>query len=240
MSQQQRLQDVERFYAILDRLEHRVGGKRVLANCHGRMGWPRRGVYFFFEVGEVRSTSGSGPRVVRVGTHALRVGSRRTLWARLSTHQGVMGGRNAGGGNHRGSIFRQHVGRALIRRDSWADSIAGQWDVGSSAPAPVTERERPLERAVSEVIRGMPFLWVEIDDPPGPDSQRGFIERHAIALLSNASGGLAIDPPSASWLGQWAPAPEIRSSGLWNVEHTADGYDSSFLDAFERYVEAMR
>ena len=33
------------------------------------MYWPQRGVYFFMEDGEERSDSGSGLRIVRVGTH---------------------------------------------------------------------------------------------------------------------------------------------------------------------------
>lgn len=66
-----RLQDLIRFYELLDRLAQRVGGPRRLAYCDGRQGWPERGVYFFFETGESRTDSGSGPRVVRVGTHAL-------------------------------------------------------------------------------------------------------------------------------------------------------------------------
>jgi hypothetical protein len=31
----------------------------------------------------------------------------------------------------------------------------------------------------------MRFLWIDIDDEPGPASIRGFIERNSIALLSN-------------------------------------------------------
>jgi len=209
MSERQRVRDVQRLHSLLGHLEVKVGGKRLLANCDGGMNWPLHGVYFFFEPGEVRTTPGAGLRVVRVGTHALRAGSQQTLWHRLSTHQGAVGGRNAGGGNHRGSIFRQHVGRALIQRDGWPEDVAGRWDVGSSAPSFVTRAEQPLERAVSDYIRKMPFLWVKIDDPPRPASRRGFIEQQAIALLSNYRAGLVIDPPSPSWLGRWAPAPEI-------------------------------
>ena len=77
------------------------------------MEWPARGVYFFFEDGEARSTSGTGPRVVRIGTHALTAKSSTTLWNRLAQHRGVVG---TGGGNHRGSIFRLLVGEALLRR----------------------------------------------------------------------------------------------------------------------------
>ena len=37
------------FYNLIDRLTQRVGGPRLLDNCNGRMAWPQRGVYFFFE-----------------------------------------------------------------------------------------------------------------------------------------------------------------------------------------------
>jgi hypothetical protein len=69
-----------------------------------------RGVYFFFEGGELRSQSGSGGLVVRIGTHAVSVGSKSTLWGRLAQHRGSL----SGNGNHRGSIFRLWVGSALL------------------------------------------------------------------------------------------------------------------------------
>ena len=70
-----RISDLRSFYGLLGSLAERVGGARKLAACSGRIGWPRRGVYFFMEDGEVRSDSGSGPRIARVGTHALTKGS---------------------------------------------------------------------------------------------------------------------------------------------------------------------
>jgi hypothetical protein len=81
--------DLIRFYEALGSLEGHLGGKRTLAGCDGRMSWPARGVYFFFEPGEVRSDTGMGPRVVRVGTHALTASSRSSLWQRLSQHRGI-------------------------------------------------------------------------------------------------------------------------------------------------------
>lgn len=39
--------DLQRFCAILDRLEEKLEGTRCLADCSGRMDWPCRGVYFF-------------------------------------------------------------------------------------------------------------------------------------------------------------------------------------------------
>jgi hypothetical protein len=108
-----RLDDLLRFYRFLGALEERLGGTRALAQCTGKMSWPRRGVYFFTEEGEGRSDTGGGPRIVRVGTHALKAGAQTTLWNRLSQHRGVV---RSGGGNHRGSIFRLIVGTALIER----------------------------------------------------------------------------------------------------------------------------
>jgi len=53
-----RLDHLARFYALLDRLERNVGGARTLADCSGRIVWPRRGVYFFQEEGELRTDTG--------------------------------------------------------------------------------------------------------------------------------------------------------------------------------------
>ncbi len=86
----------------------------------------------------------------------------------------------------------------------------------------------------------MPFLWVEIDDPPGPKSLRGYIERNAIGLLSNASAKQSIDPPSESWLGNWADNEYIRRSGLWNVNHVMDSYNRTFLKVLNEQVKQRK
>ena len=92
-----RRDDLRRFYAAISVLEEKLGGARTLAACAGRMGWPRRGVYFFRQHGEERIDSGSGPRIVRVGTHALKLNGGTMLWTRLSQHRGRIAG---GGGDH--------------------------------------------------------------------------------------------------------------------------------------------
>jgi hypothetical protein len=158
-----RREHLVRFDSILDRLEREIGGERKLADCSGRMEWPQRGVYFFREAGEIRSDTGNGPRIVRVGTHALKDGSSTKLGARLSQHRGQSDGR----GNHRGSIFRLIVGSALIRRDNLNFPT---WGTGN-----VRGGEAALERKVSEIIGKMSFIWLPIGDEPGPDSRRGQI-----------------------------------------------------------------
>ena len=217
-----RVDDLKRFYALLDELRVRVGGCRRLADCDAKAGWPERGVYFFFEDGERRSSGVDGPqpRVVRVGTHALKYGDETSLWSRLRSHRGVV---KTGGGNHRGSIFRLMVGTALAQRDSGL--ALGTWGQGSTAPrtAPrdVREAEHALECRVSDVIRRMPVLWLDVPDAPGPNSLRAVVERNSIALLSNARRDV-IDPASSAWLGLNCSRETVRRSGLWNVRHTAE------------------
>ena len=82
-----RLLNLQHFYKLMDELERRLDGPRILSKCNGRLSWPQRGVYFFFENGEDRTGSGSGARIVRVGTHALKAGSGTTMWKRLSQHR---------------------------------------------------------------------------------------------------------------------------------------------------------
>ena len=53
MSLPTRLDDLTRFYALLDELAARLGGVRRLSECSGRMAWPRRGVYFFLKVARI-------------------------------------------------------------------------------------------------------------------------------------------------------------------------------------------
>lgn len=230
-----RRQELDRLYAILGALKNREGGPRTLAGASGHDGWPERGVYFFFEEGEVRENG--EPRVVRVGTHAVTTDSRSTLWKRLRQHRGRVGGRHPGGGNHRASIFRRHVGHALLARGGFADDIAATWSRRHDVSAEERHGEYALELAVSRHIGRMPLLWVAVDDAPGPPSARGFIEANAIALLSNVSHP-AIDTPSQDWLGRDADKEAIRESGLWNVNHVAGACNPALLDELERYAEA--
>lgn len=237
--------DLVRFYQILATLEEHVGGTRRLSDCSSRMAWPRRGVYFFFEPGERRSDSGVGPRVVRVGTHALKPGSSSSLWSRLSQHRGATG---SGGGNHRGSIFRLLVGTAIKNRDHV--EVPRSWGVGSDPSKAahqlnltreqVVRDEHTLEVAVSDYLRSLPFLWIAVDDATGPDSDRGLLERHSsIGLLSNYARA-ALDPPSSAWLGASCDRERVRASGLWNNNHVDEGYHPPFLVTLERYTACMQ
>jgi hypothetical protein len=219
---------LERLYASMRRLVEKQG--RVhLRDVVQRRDLPMRGVYFFFDPREHRAV-GEELRVVRVGTHALKRGSRSTLRGRLRQHLGS----GSGHGNHRGSVFRLHVGAALLDR---AGLELPTWGVGGSAAPSVRLNEREHEQLVSRYIGELEVVTLEVLDEPGPASLRGYIERNAIALL--ASKGRRVDPPSPSWLGHDSQRDAVRESGLWNVRHVDDVVDGAFLAILEDLASAM-
>ncbi|WP_082222518.1 hypothetical protein [Halorubrum halophilum] len=238
-----RQDDLDRFYELLDDVEKQVGGTRKLKNCTGYMDWPDRGVYFFLEPGETRD-SADQLRVTRIGTVAVSKPtsekSTTSLWGRLKQHYGTGSGspNHPHGGAHRGSVYRKHAGEAIIEKHDLDDDYPDwdkRWSSIERERSEVRDEEYILERRVSTYVREQPFLWVNLDDEPSVDSDRAYLERNAIALLSNFDKQ-PIDPRRDGWLGRYSQSREIRESGLWNVNHVDERYDSEFLDIFQNAV----
>ena len=128
-------------------------------------------------------------------------------------------------------------------------SEPASWGIGRDPGAAATKTggtadqvaadELPLEQAVSKYIRRLPFLFVAVEDAAGPVSERGLIERNAIALLSNY-GRSALDTPSESWLGKWSGRDRVRESGLWNNNHVDDAWSSELFPALAQAVERTK
>lgn len=218
-----RREPLDQLYALLDGLDDRNGPPRLLDECGPQTGWPDAGIYFFYEEGEQRENG--QPRVVRVGTHRLTATSRSTLWDRLAQHRG-----SPTGGNHRGSIFRLHVGTAMLASGEYPEAAA-TW--GLKKPPPEARlQERRLEQAVSAHIGRMPFRHVTVHDR----FARDVVETGAIALLSNF-GRPHVDPASPTWLGHHADRADVRDSHLWNVRHVRDPWETTWLDLLASCVE---
>lgn len=92
---------------------------------------------------------------------------------------------------------------------------------------------------MSDYIRDLPFLWVAVNDDPSPASDRAYIERNTIALVSNYQTD-PIDTRSDDWLGADSPRDEISDSGLWNINHVDEQYDPLFLDRLTAAIERTR
>ena len=230
-SEHARLSHIDRLYALLARVAALNNGSgRKLSQQTAASVRHKRGIYFFFEDGEMRMTAPFQHRVVRIGTHAVSEGSKATLWNRLRTHRGGSDGL----GNHRGSIFRLHVGESLIRRGG-LEPIFPTWGKGRAESADIRSAEEEIELAASEHIGDMEVAWLEVPDASSADSDRSYLERNFIALLAGPTGPL--DLPSGGWLGRWSTRDAITSSGLWNVNHVYETFDMTSLDVFEQHIE---
>ncbi len=226
-----RAADLVRFYRLMDELQVLNGGLHRLASAQKSHAWPRRGVVWFFEKGEARAESGSGQRIVRVGTHALKPELNSTLWEKLAQD---------GSGSHRQSVFRALIGLSLRDITGKTEPVSWGRERPPGTPAePPDKFETALEAAVSLYVGQMPFLFLAVDDEPGPRSERAFIERNSIALLSNYARP-PLDAPSANWLGRRSGREKVRQSGLWNTANVDAAYDPSFMDTMKTLMEDMR
>ena len=203
-----RQRDTERFYNLLARLEERVEGKRTLDQLATGIAPRIKGVYFFFEPGEMRSSSHSEFRVVRVGTHT---GNNSTLGTRLFEHK-VDGGR---------SVFRDHINAALKNRARARKSYdKDHWHAG----------------CISSYIGKMPFLWIKVDDQGTRKFiERNSIallsnwERNPIDPPSNEWLGNCREDP----LIRNPNHDKVTRSGLWNVHYVSRKLDKHISRLFE-------
>jgi hypothetical protein len=212
-------------YKIISRLVRKSGLRRLKDIIDGDM--PDSGVYFFFDERERRLKNIDQLRIVRVGTHGVASGSKASLRNRLRTHFGTASGE----GNHRSSIFRLHAGRSLINA-KMAPPIES-WGMSAGDKSTLLA-ERELEQAVSRYLAELSVLLIAVPGESDKGNDRAYLEQNLIALLSNACKPL--DPPSCEWLGLNSAKQEIRKSGLWNVNHTSQRYDSAFLAMLDYYV----
>lgn len=163
---------------------------------------PENGVYIFFERGELIDVGGrKWERIVRVGTHTHGDNFR----SRIRQHYGPL---KTVGGSRSGSVFRKHVGGALLQRSDPSDPRLQDWQK-------VVGKFPEVEAEVSQLLRD-DFTFVCF--PVGDNDERLALESGLIALLAQHPLGT----PSSEWLGRYARDEKIRESGLWNV-HDVDG-----------------
>lgn len=224
-----RIDEINRFYDLLNKLENKIG-KHLLLDCNAQMNWPQKSIFFFFEKGELRDKSNK-KRVVSIG-YTTGKNDRDSLWARLRKHRGTVAGKHAGGGNHRESNLRLHLGTALIKRDA---IDCPSWGKRFKANAEIRGAEYSVEKLVSQKLNSMPFLWLELDSRTESQDFARFMEKNAIALLSNY-GKAPLDEPSDSWLGNFCTNPFVQRSGLWNVEYVSENYNPDFMEEFRSLV----
>lgn len=232
---------LDHFYTKLGELNDRIDGPYHLNDCNGQMNWPERGIYIFFDPDSNLDVDPPETwSISRIGTVGVSEGSSNSLWKRLRQHRGNTRGQYAGGGNHRGSIFRHHVGQALIEAEDLHDEYP-YWDTSLHKDIPLEtstlrEQEHPLEVRVSDYIRSLPFLVIDVPGTPSKTSARARLEKNLIGLVSQrrrSTPSLMRD----GWLGHENPAPEIHRTGLWNIHHVTALYDGSIVSDIDTYIQ---
>ena len=223
-----RIRDLDRLYSWIE-AERAAGRVFPFANL-SVSAVPKRGVYIFLDPSE-RNFRRTAPRVVRIGTHAVSAGSQASLRDRLRTHLGPFNEI----GNHRGSIFRLHVGRAMLE-SKLGHSCLRTWGLGQNAGPETKVLERAHEIAVSRYLKRLHVVLLDIDDEPSKDSRRARAEMQLIALFSDTLR--PIDFPASEWLGLNSPVESIRQSGLWNIRGIGERYDPAGAGSIASLLEA--
>lgn len=245
MREKPRKQHVDHFYELMAKLRDGLGGFRYLSNLETKpnMGLPPYGIYFFFE-GNENGQLGPDLRVSRIGVNGDKNtgGDSRALWGRLKDHRGPATDRSdyKGGGQHRGSIFREHVGYAIMMREEEDFAhLKEDWGDQDADVSGIREDEHPLELKISDYIRNLPFLWARIDGEPSKDCERALIETHITRLISNMNKENQIYGPREDWLGYHSPYCRVRESGLWSVEDIGVlyDYDPKYLKRLDHWID---
>jgi hypothetical protein len=224
-----RQEQIDNFYELIEQLPIRY----LKDVKNGDL--PEKGVYFFFEKGENRANSNK-KRVVRIGTHAVQANSKATLYKRLKQHSGP----NHGYGKHRMSVQRELIGNSIIRREEYLAQFPEWSNRSFKTNKAVLEKEKNLEKVVSDYILNMPFVLLKVEGDSSKDNLRAYIESNSIKLLSNYLK-TPVDPPSKNWLGLCCGNKKVMESGLWNrkeIEENSE-IDLIFLETLDNLINEM-
>ena len=181
---------------------------------------PSNGIYFFYESGELSSHGDRLPRIVRVGTH--RDGNFRHRIAEhyLLDDRKMRFDRNRSAPHDR-SIFRKNIGRALLNKSN--DPYLDVWEIDFMKAANLSsyshlrdiEKEKAIEREVTRILQeSFCFRFVAVVSENQRLGTNG-LERCLIGTVAHC----ARCRPSANWRGNDSPIANIRTTGLWQVQH---------------------
>lgn len=200
---------------------------------------PENGIYFFYEDGENADHGGvRQPRIVRVGTH--RDGNLQSrindhyLLENESKYMDFSVDKRAPKDR---SIFRKHLGRALLSRDKspyrelWEIDFTKKDNQCRYRETRDITIERKYEQQITEILRtSFGFRCIPIDEERLRVGVGG-LESKIIGTLAACRSC----SPSRKWLGQYHPDIKINKSGLWQVQHLSapglDDHDCGFLES---------
>jgi hypothetical protein len=162
---------------------------------------PSDGVSFLFESGQ---EGHGGERIVYIGSHT----GEGKLASRLREHVSL---------NKDRSIFRKHLGRAMLQRDG--DPYLAIWNLDFTTKKTREDHGHRIESGKQEAIEEAVSKYIEtnftVSVLPRCDSNEA---RRLKELCVGTVSSCSLCSPSFNWLGKHAD-PRIAQSGLWQIQN---------------------
>ncbi|ACS90464.1 MAG TPA: hypothetical protein HA302_09500 [Thermococcaceae archaeon] len=203
---------------------------------------PLNGIYFFYEKGEIWGHGGEKLRLVRIGTHKGNNFRNRIAEHFLINEKKMDFGRNNPKPSDR-SIFRKNIGRALLNKNKdpylkvWEIDFTPRTNRDKYSHLRDIEKEKSIEKQITEILRkNFFFRFIIIEDEKERIGSKG-LESKLIGTVSKCT----ICKPSMNWLGNYSPKKEIRTSGLWIIQHlNAEGITEEDMPVIEKLIRKTK
>jgi hypothetical protein len=181
---------------------------------------PLNGIYFFYQQGELWGHGGKIPKIVRIGTH--RDGNFKS---RIKEHfllnESKMNFDRMRAKPADRSIFRKNIGRALLNKENedylkiWEIDFTTRQNRERYNSLRDINKEKNIESHITKILRQQfSFRFINVDNQIERMGDKG-LESSLIGTVSHCK----LCKPSNSWLGGFSPKKEIKTSGLWLVQH---------------------
>jgi len=181
---------------------------------------PENEIYFTYEEGEMWGHGGNQLRVVQVGTHRAN-----NFHSRIAEHY-LLDPRKMDFDHDQPkpsdrSIFRKHIGRALLRKAK--DPYLDIWNIDFTILANRTQfahcrdipKEKRLEEEITERMRStLQFRFIIIEDEEERMGEKG-LEKRFIGTFAQCCEC----SKSSNWLGDHSTDKRIVASGMWQIHH---------------------
>lgn len=203
---------------------------------------PLNGIYFFYEEGGIWGHGDEKLRIVRIGTHKGNNFRNRIAEHFLINEKKMSFDRNNPKPSDR-SIFRKNIGRALLNKNK--DPYLKIWEIDFLPRANRDkyddlrdiEKEKSIEKQITEILRNNFFFrFVIIENEDERIGSKG-LESKLIGTVSRCT----MCKPSMNWLGNYSPKKQIRTSGLWLIQHlNAEGITEEDIPVIEKLIRKTK
>jgi len=207
---------------------------------------PQNGIYFFYEAGETWGHGGDAPRIVKIGTCTgddnlrSRI-EQHYLLGRCQTWMDFNLDKRAPKDR---SVFRKHIGRALLNMGR--DEYLCVWNQDCTKPANRKcyahlrdiKKEKETELAITRLLRErFTFRFIIIDS----NEKRTTLEKSLIGTITQCP----LCKPSPNWLGNYHPDRRIQQYHSWLIQHAKhrpidNAEQGIVLEAIRRTQEWVR